>query len=146
MLVMSPLLELILIALGVLATFVIWLVWQNGRPNKTDSWPVAEGTIQSVGTVVVHAGRDSHSVDVGDFSYNVNDEYYSGRFTIAPSSSTGGHSPRRLVNQKIKVRYNPEKPEKSSVPQTEVGGFILGPFYEPFGEDIDPIQLNIDKF
>jgi hypothetical protein len=57
MLVMSPLLELILIALGGLATFVIRLVWQNRRPNKTDAWPVAEGTIQSVGTVVVHPRR-----------------------------------------------------------------------------------------
>jgi hypothetical protein len=43
------------------------------------------------------------------------------------------------------VRYNPDKLEKFLVQQTELEGFILGPYSEPFGEDVDPIDLNIDK-
>ena len=104
---------------------------------------MTEGTIQSVGTVVVHAGRDTYSVDVGDFSYYVNGEYYSGRLAIA--SSTGNRSPRGLVHQKIQVLYNPQNPEKFSVTHTEVEGFLLGPYNAGLGEDIDPIDLNIDK-
>ena len=141
---MSPL-ELVVIVLGLLAVLVIWLVWRGSHPDNRDTWPTAQGTIQSVGTVVVHAGRSSYSVEVGDFYYNVNDEYYSGRLTIAPSFSNGECSPRGLVNQKIEVRYNPEKPEKFSVLQTEIEGFVLSPFNEPFGKDVDPIDLNIDK-
>ena len=141
---MSPL-ELIVIILGVLATLVIWLVWRSAHLNNVERWPVTQGTIHSVGTVIVRSGRSSRSVDVGDFSYNVNDEYYSGRLTIAPSVSTGDRSSRGLVNQKIQVRYNPGKPDKFLVQQTKIEGFVLGPYAEPFGEDVDPIDLNIDK-
>lgn len=141
---MSPLL-VIVVFLGVLGAFVIWLVWRSASQNKAEAWPVTQGTIQSVGTAVVHAGRGSRSVEVGDFSYNVNDEYYSGRLSITSSSPTGERSPRGLVNQRIEVHYNPRKPEKFSVSQTEVGGFILSPYNEPFAEDLDPINLNIDK-
>lgn len=141
---MSPL-ELIVIALVMLAIFVIWLIWQNGHPHPSEAWPVTQGTIQSVGTTVVHRGRGSDSVEVADFSYIVNDEYYSGRLTIASPFPTPERSPRGLVNQKIQVHFNPRQPEKYFFSQTEVGGFILSPYNEPFGEDIDPIDLNIDK-
>jgi hypothetical protein len=144
MLLMSPL-ELIVIALVVLAILVIWLIWQNAHPHEIEAWPVTQGTIQSVGTVVVHRGRSSYSVEVADFSYSVSDEYYSGRLSIASSFPNGELSPRGLVNQRIQVHYNPRKPEKFSFAQTTVGEFILKSYNEPFGEDIDPINLNIDK-
>jgi hypothetical protein len=137
---------LILCALVAGAALVTWLIWSQLSPNESEKWPVAEGTIQSVGTVVVNAGRRSHSLDVGDFSYTVNDEYYSGRLKISSNSSTGDDSPRNLVHQKIKVRYNPQKPGKYSIPPTEVGGFLLDSYSEgPFSNDVDPIDLNIDK-
>lgn len=149
---MSPLLELIvhhylvvLFVIWVLATVVVSLVRAPQSAKKAANWPVTDGTIQSVGKVVVDAGRNSYSVDVGDFSYIVNDEYYSGRLTISRSFSTGDRPPRDLVNQKIQVRYNPRKPEKFSVPQTELEGFLLDPYDEPFGNDVGPIDLNIDK-
>lgn len=141
---MSPL-QLIVIALAVLAILVVWLVWRYTHPNKVEAWPLSDGTIQSVNTVVVHSGRNSYSVEVADFSYSVEDEYYSGRLTIAPTTSNGEVSPRRLIHQTIQVHYNPRKPEKFSCPQTEIGDFTLSPYDEPFGEDVDPIDLNIDK-
>lgn len=136
---------IVLFALYVLAILVIFLVRRPVSPEKAASWPVTEGTIQSVGKVHVDAGRNSYSIDVGDFSYIVNDDYYSGRLTITRSFSTHDAQPRDLVNQKIQVRYNPRKPEKYSVPQAELGGFLLDQYDEPFGEDVDPIDLNIDK-
>lgn len=152
MLVMSFAVELIvhhflivLIALWALAGLVVLVVRRPVSPEKAANWPVTEGTIQSVGRVVVNTGRSSYSIDIGDFSYIVNNEYYSGRLTISHSFSTHDRSPKDLIDQKIQVRYNPRKPEKYSVPQAEVGGFLLDPYDEPFGEDVGPIDLNIDK-
>jgi hypothetical protein len=124
---------------------VVWIDRRPVRPEKAANWPVTEATIQSVGKVHVDAGRQSYSIDVGDFSYIVNDDYYSGRLTISRSFSTHDAQPRDLVNQKIQVRYNPRKPEQFSVPQTELGGFLLDPFDEPTGQDVGLIDLNIDK-
>ena len=136
---------IILCALVALAALVVWLVWQSGRPNKAASWPVAEGIIQSVGTVVVSAGKGSYKVDVGDFSYAVNNEYYSGRLRISSSYSADDRAPRALIHQKIQVRYDPQKPEEYSVNQQEFEGFVLNSWYENFGTDVNPIDLNIDK-
>jgi hypothetical protein len=74
-------------------------------------------------------------------------QHYSGRLRliIASSLPNGELSPRGLINQRIQVQYNPRKPEKFSFAQASVGKFILSSCNEPFGEDIDPINLNIDK-
>jgi hypothetical protein len=139
----------LILVLGVFAytavLLVVWLVRRPVSPEKAANWPVTEATIQSVGKVHVDAGRQSYSIDVGDFSYIVNDDYYSGRLTISRSFSTHDAQPRDLVSQKIQVRYNPRKPEQFSVPQTELGGFLLDPFDEPTGQDVGLIDLNIDK-
>jgi hypothetical protein len=135
----------VLFALYVLAVLVVRFVRRPVRAERAASWPVTEGTIQSVGRVVVEEGRSSYSVDVGDFSYSVNHEYYSGRLTISRSFSTHDASPKDLIAQKIQVRYNQRKPEQYSVPQTELGGFLLDPYDEPFGKDVGPIDLNINK-
>jgi hypothetical protein len=136
---------IVLLTLFALGTLVVSFVRRPVPAEKAASWPVTEGTIQSVGKVIVSGERNSPPIDVGDFSYTVNDEYYSGRVTISRSFSTHDHSPKDLINQKIQVRYNPRKPEKFSVPQAELGGFLLDPYDAPFASDIGPIDLNIDK-
>jgi hypothetical protein len=130
-----------LFALYLLGAVIVALIRLPVRPEKASNWPGTEGTIQSVGKVT---GRN-YSVDVGNFSYKVDDEYYSGRLTISSSFSTSEHSPRDLINQKIQVLYNPRKPDKFFFPQAELGGYRLEPYYEPFGRDIGPIDLNINK-
>jgi len=134
-----------LFTLCVLAALVVFFVRRPVRPEKAANWPVTEGTIQSVGKVIVPGERNSPPTDVCDFSYIVNDEYYSGRLTISRSFSTHDRAPKDLINQKIQVGFNPRKPEKFSVPQTELGGFLLDPYDVPFANDIGPIDLNIDK-
>jgi hypothetical protein len=143
---------LVLLTLCALSALVVFLIRRPVRTEEAASWPVTEGTIQSVGKV--SGGRNSPPVDVGDFSYTVNDEYYSGRLTLSrpndgrlavcrPFTSDG--SPKDLVNQKIQVRYNPRKPEKFSIPPQELGDFLLDPYDDTFASDIGPIDLNIDK-
>lgn len=157
MLAMLPVLQFIVhhfliiaLILWVIVMVVVSIVRGPVSPKKAANWPVTEATIQSVGTVVVNAGRSSYTrsytLDVGDFSYKVNDDYYSGRLKISRSFSTGDHSPKELIDKKIQVRYNPQKPEKFFVPQQELVGFLLDPYDEGLGgQDIDPLDLNLDK-
>ena len=133
------------ILIAFVALTALAILWQTIRLNKAQSWPLSEATIQSVSRVVVKAGRSSHPLDVGDFSYNISDEYYSGRLTISNSNSTSDTAPRVLVNQKIQVRYDPRKPESYLVPQQKVEDFVLGPYNTPYASDEDPVDLNIDK-
>ncbi|HVN92725.1 MAG TPA: DUF3592 domain-containing protein [Terracidiphilus sp.] len=130
-----------LVAFGVL---VIWLVRRSGH-SADATWLSTEGTIQSVGQVVVNAGKSSYTVDVGDFSYQVDDEFYSGRVKLSRLSSTEEQPPRVLIHQKLQVRYDPQKPEENSVENQEVEGFLLNSWDENLGTDLDPIDLNIDK-
>lgn len=100
------------------------------RGSKGDSaWPVTEATIRSVREA---SGDSRCQVNVGDFTYVVNDDYFSGKLQVSRSFSTHGASLKDLVDQKIQVNYNPKKPEKYSVPQVEVGGFLVDPYDDAF--------------
>lgn len=145
---MSSALELIVYH-WVIAVFVICaatvlvvsLVRWPVSPEKAANWPMAEGTIRSLGKVVYK----SYSADIGVFSYKVNDEYYSGRLTVSRSFSTGNRALTNLIDQKFQVRYNPRKPEKFSVPQQELDGFLLDPYFGPATSDIGSDDLNLNK-
>ena len=116
------------------------------RPNKADQWPETEGTIQSTNTEYINAGRNSHLEEVCDFSYKVDNKYYSGRLTIGRMDGDGNISPKGLIGCKIQVRYDPQKPDRFSVPTEELEGFSLGRHYEsPFATDTEPTTLNLDK-
>lgn len=149
---MSPAVELIvhhylivLFTLCALAGLVVWFVRRPVGPEKAANWPVTEGTIQSLSRADYKTSEHPDSVYVGDFSYSVNNEYYSGRVSISRSFSAHDHSAKDLIDQKIQVRYNPRKPEKFSVPHAELGGFLVDPYDETFGEDFGSVDLNIDK-
>lgn len=152
MLIMSFAVELIvhhflivLLSLCAIAGVVVWLLRRPGRPEKAANWPVTEGTIQSFTNVTFRTAERSDLTYVGDFSYSVSNEYYSGRVTISRSFSAHNDSPKDLIDRKIQMRYNPRKPEKFLVPQQELGGFLLDPYDESFGGDIGSIDLNINK-
>jgi hypothetical protein len=114
-------------AVGAVAVFLLWLSRRSRPEDNPANWPVTEATIQSVGKVI-GSGRGSYPLDVGDFSYVVNDEYHSGRATISRSFSTGDSQPKDLVDKKFQVRYDPRKPEKYDVSQSDVGDFLLYPY------------------
>jgi hypothetical protein len=135
---------IIFLTLCAFVALMVLLIRRLARPENTADWPVTEGTIQSVRTVVTRAERIPGSMNIGDFFYTVNDEYHSGRVTFSRSFSTHDHSPEELIDQKIQVRYNPRKPDRFSVQQAELGGFLVDPYDEAFGQDIGSIDLNID--
>jgi len=127
-----PLFGIVFFAVGAVAAFAVWLIRRLHPENDAD-WPVTEGTIQSLATV--YGGRGNPPLDVGNFSYVVNDDYYAGIVRISRSFSTHGASPEDLVNQKIQVRYNPRKPEKYSVVEDEVGGFLIDQYDGSFADE-----------
>jgi hypothetical protein len=99
------------------------------KGKGVSDWPLIEATIQSVNQ---RSANNPAMADVADFSYTVNDDYFSGKVQISRSFSTHGASPGDLVDQKIQVRYNPRKPQRYSVPQAEVAGFLLDPYDDSF--------------
>jgi hypothetical protein len=124
---------IVLLTLCALAALVVWFVRRPVRPEEAANWPVTEGTIQSLTSMHSRTSERTDLYYVGDFSYSVNNDYYSGRVMISRSFSAHNNSPDDLVNQKFRVRYNPRKPEKYSVPQAELAGFLLDPYDETFG-------------
>jgi hypothetical protein len=135
-----------LLIFSVLAVLILRRAWQiSRRKHEAQEWPATEATIQSVRKVSVPQGRSRVLIDVGDFSYIVNNDYYSGRTMISRSFSTHQAISKDLTGQKIQVRYNPRNPEKYSVPQQELGGFLLDPFDYTNATDTDPFDLEIDK-
>jgi hypothetical protein len=131
-----PLIGITLLAAAAAAVLVLWRVRRQAPADNPANWPVAEATIQSIGKVI-GTGRGSYPQDVGDFSYVVNDDYYSGRATISRSFSTHQSQVEDLVNKKFQVRYNPRKPEKFDLSQSDVGGFLLDPYDDFLMHDID---------
>lgn len=99
------------------------------KGEGASDWPLTEATIQSVNE---RSADNPNMPDVADFSYSANDDYFSGKLRISRSFSSHGASLRDLFDQKIQVRYNPRKPEKYSVPQAEVAGFLLDPYDDSF--------------
>lgn len=86
---------------------------------------MTEATIQSF----TERSADNPAVtDVGDSTYIVNNDYFSGKIEISRSFSTHEASPKDLVDQEFQMRHNPRKPEKYSAPQAEIDGFLLDPY------------------
>jgi len=132
---LSPMSLVVFVIAGALVSLVVWIVWRPARKENTENWPETEATVQSVGKVM-GSGRGSYPLDVGDFSYVVNGEYYSGRARISRSFSTGDVQPADLVDKKFQVRYNPREPDKYDVSQADVGGFLLDPYDDFLMHDI----------
>lgn len=62
---------------------------------------------------------------------------------ISRAFSTADSPTRELLDQKVRLRYNPERPETFSFPHQEVAGFLLDPYVEFNATDVNPIDLNI---
>jgi len=102
---------------------------RNSKGKGVSDWPLIEATIQSVNQ---RSACNPALADVAEFSYTVNDDYFLGKVQISRSFSTHGASSGNLVDQKIQVHYDPRKPQRYSVPQAEVGGFLLDPYDDSF--------------
>src|SRR5947207_4975457 len=67
------------------AVLLVWWRWQVGTVRKAKRWPKTEATIQNViGAIEVVAQTKFNTLrlPVFAFSYQVQGEYYSGRFAL----------------------------------------------------------------
>jgi hypothetical protein len=99
--------------------FFRWL-----RFHGSDSWPTTEGTIEVANVREVHT-RSSHyfKVEMG-YSYLVNGEYYSGRFTKDFDREAEAWDYAKAMKGRIApIRYNPAKIECSRIIDQNVDGF-----------------------
>ena len=100
-----------------------WWLWQYLRIQKARGWPSTEATIQSADVEVASTYR--HGVlrlPVCSFSYIVNGEYYSGRFTVLANLGESESLVERMIDRKFSVRYNPRRPSVYFIPDGRIDG------------------------
>ncbi len=101
-----------------------WWFWLKRRAKKTNAWPITEATIESGGLETVSATRYGKIVlPVFAFSYQVNGEYYSGRFALEPYITAPDASiVQRMIGRKLNVHYDPKRLEIWFMPDEFIEG------------------------
>ncbi len=110
---------LILVALGIFAVFIFWLVWwwhprgeEYFRERRSAGWPVVPAIVENY---EIELSRHQGFTTVLYYSYSVNGESYSGQFnqywqgTEGRARDTGD----QWTHKKILVRHKPTDPSQS---------------------------------
>ncbi len=93
---------------------------QANRKRQAGNWPATPATIN--GAYALASNRQSGAsgpvgfLPVIQYSYSVNNEFYSGSFNLAvyePSQESAQDTGKKWMGQKILVRYDPRRPESS---------------------------------
>ncbi len=124
---------IVFFAVGGVGVFVLWRVRRPTPADNPANWPETEATIQTVGRAI-GSGRGSYPIDVCDFTYIVNEEYQSGRAMLSRSFTTGDRDPKEMRDKKFKVRFDPRKPERFDLSESDVEGFLLEPYDGTFDD------------
>ena len=113
-------------ALCLVAFLAVRFVLQKQRLKKAERWPETEGTIQTVNREVF---KQTHGnvieLPVCAFTYKLEGEYYSGRFSLHSTNSPTACILGDLVGQKIPVRYDPRRPGDWYVPLETLGERVI---------------------
>jgi hypothetical protein len=99
---------LALVAFGIVLT-----IRRRGLAKKAAQWPLAEAMIESGQVEAVAGGGRSPKVSlpVFAFSYQVEGEYYSGRFALLPYiTSIDELFVSRMIGRNLKVHHDPRQP------------------------------------
>ncbi len=96
---------------------------RKARKNAAaQNWPVAEATIQTAAIEPVSMGRGYSDLPCFAFSYLVDGEYYSGRFALKAKGDRSDELLRELIESKLTIRYDPNRPSSFFIPDETVGG------------------------
>jgi len=109
------------IVFGVVGHRFVWKIIQSSRAAN---WPITQGRVES-GTIAEKAAR-SHSIFevTMQYSYSVNNEYYSGDlWNVFDDESSANQFVESMKGRTVLIRTNPNHPEKSAFrPQDQAGG------------------------
>ena len=120
-----PILALIAVLSVVVALFVrLFRIAKQDTESKT--WPSTEGTIRSAGMENVGNGRYALNLPCFAFSYVVNGEYYSGRFSLSGCDDRSAALIRELIDRKLTVLYDPHKPSTCRISEVRIEGCAVG--------------------
>jgi hypothetical protein len=110
-----------ILSLGVAAAIAIGWWWrkQQSRVESAKHWPVTEATIESGKLEGATEGRIV--LPTFAFSYHVDGEYYSGRFSLIPQ---GGSEDiiQRLVGCKLQIHYDASAPRSWFIAEEQIEG------------------------
>ncbi|HEV2325353.1 MAG TPA: hypothetical protein VGS10_15480 [Terracidiphilus sp.] len=114
---------ILLITLFLLSLPAGWWLWQFRRVEHAKRWPSTEATIRSGDKEVASTpGRGVLRLPVFAFSYKVNEEYYSGYFTLMPNMEPGESLIKRMIDRKLRVQYDPRRPSVYFIPDSVIEG------------------------
>ena len=101
---------------------------EKRRLKGAVDWPETEGIIRSATVrLISRAGYRTQKLPFFAFSYEVDGEYYSGRFGLQVEEERAGPLSRDLVDTRITVRYDPKRPETYCLPEElPVEGYRVG--------------------
>lgn len=119
-------------ALGI-AMLVVMLAVVGGifyrfvrKMNQVDDaklWPGTEATIQTGKVeVVAHTRYGNIALPCFAFSYIVAGDYYSGRFALLARGDQADVLLKKLVDQKLRVNYDPKQPSTWHIPHELIEG------------------------
>ena len=113
-------------AIVVIGGLAVQLIRNERRQKEAQSWPSAEATIESSGMEAVGSGRPAADLPCFAFSYVVNGEYYSGRFSLSGGKDRSESLLREMVDRKINVKYDPTRPESYMIAEDVIEGCEVG--------------------
>ena len=116
--------EILFAVIGVIIAISVTMVWSWRRQERVvetaREWPVTEATVQSGGLEPVRDGKAI--LPAFAFSYQVEGEYYSGRFALTPSGRDPETLIRRMVGRKLQIHYDPSHPEVWFIADEQIEG------------------------
>ena len=132
--------EILLGVSGLVAAVAIAMVWQWHRSQQkaeiARTWPETEATIESGG--LESATETRALLPTFAFSYYVNGEYYSGRFSLIPGHTSLQDLIQRLVGRKLQIRFNPQQPDVCFVAGEQIEGCKVEQELGPHLVDLSP--------
>ena len=120
---LTTLISLIIVAIAIVQLARRWIKSGQIQANSS-AWPEIEATIQTVSLEPTN-GRSHDLVPCAAFSYQVNGEYYSGRFALAVSGEEAEDVAKQIKDSKVSILYNPISPSEFLIPLEQLHGYDL---------------------
>ena len=109
-------LTLLLLGFSVVAALVTWIRWKAKRVGEAKNWPSTEATVQSAAMENVGSNRNPVDLPCFAFSYSVEGEYYSGRFSLSAKGDRADTLIKAMIDRKLIVQYDPKQPSSYFIP------------------------------
>jgi hypothetical protein len=113
----------VLFALVAIPIQIVRWIGQYRQLQRAKSWPKAEATIQSSDIEFISSSKGGDiRLPVCAFTYLVDGEYHSGRFSLVVNIGPAESIPKRMLDRKFSVHYDPLHPATYYIPFERIEG------------------------